>query len=1440
MITFLNRSYIPFWHGGYLMSLGRQLLTIIILLIAIQGAAAACYNSITEMTPTCLGGNISVANQGNCQTITCTSGADTLKVLACNKPDGSTPQYFEMYRQSKTGATPISICYGQTCISDNGYAKSPSYPFCTSTPSMKEVYEIRTGADVIELREPIGDVVDTITSSELPSVLPSGQISTPFSSSDFHQYLRLKDANQIQNMTVNILPKNSTLDDVMVLLSNQPFMEWEIQFPEGLTSEIQGTLLDDLYGRKINILGTDYQFISGHYNASAADLLLKSGGIDGALREGETQTITYDGIDYEVTLLYVSNTPEYEAKFSINGEITPLLKEGELAKISSGHVIALRQTIVNSRESVAAFTFGAKFLYLHDNNALSSNTFSERVDINLEPTGQSEVSILGQQTAPDRFEITSIKYRVFIDKGQNNSVLISAGEGVRQYMSSPGSLLSSSLDVRYEGIKESDDGTLDAVIYSYATNAYALYFTNVNGQDYTLPLLYYSGTALRYGDRDDDLVFMEGLSATDYNIGIGDYFVLSNDRGPDLDLSVSGVLRYIAYDPSQRTLEFEDQGTGATITVPASVSGSGSIVYNGHTFPFYVSNVSIERPRLAVDLNADAAWGDLIAVTTESGEIIKLFNGTIKDIFGSSGILPSNTVAVRNVIGDGKQLPADMYALQMSATMLAKRFDTNYVGDGLNWDIKVINGSLDLNFSRYNGPLAISEPYKRKFDLYPVELGDAGFTDYGTLAYFIKNGSSPKDLIIDAPLSQLVPQVFIVAETNSTNMQKIMPPFTMAIADDNTAKDVLITLDIAATLKGDGWTDSLIQPVPFSALDGTQLDNKVTLAIYDSSAFIIIGENSPAAHTILASYLSYILRLRSVNHSVIYSNQVPSADLKKLFITSTNASDQCVTKLTGLAATCIGGAITIDDNNGCRTIKCEGNGQSLQILACDKPTSEYPTHFEMYRQSSTGTGIQICLGGTTCIKDNGYAKGIYPVCTGNQSNTTLPPNTTIPPITNMTNTSACFSSVKGIPANCTGGTIIQDTFNGCRTLICNATSKSMQVLACDKSGFFEMYRQATVGTGIQICIGTTCIKDQGYAKSADFPICIGNSTVQMNTTNSNNSIPHTTNNQSNTATCYGNSTALNLPARCATGLLRESVVGGCRLITCTSSDDQLSVQVCAKDNGLEFSKKGGFLQSDVCVGTACLGGWGYRLVPYPICASTNTSTQQNVTNSIGNQTNATNTSTNASNTTQACFDNVANFTASCKGAQQIVDFSSGGCREIVCKNGTNLVDAIACETPLPAENWIGYPQSFKMNIVSKSGYGVAACLDTTCVGITSDFAVSPGFPACAVKSRDPPTNGTWVCYNNLTSVPITCNRGSLTEDRMDADGCRYLTCKEGNGYVKAKFCSTSSGYDLLKLDQAFDISISIPAPYLTMCATSACLNVNREAKMWAGCGTLKN
>ncbi len=147
----------------------------------------------------------------------------------------------------------------------------------------------------------------------------------------------------------------------------------------------------------------------------------------------------------------------------------------------------------------------------------------------------------------------------------------------------------------------------------------------------------------------------------------------------------------------------------------------------------------------------------------------------------------------------------------------------------------------------------------------------------------------------------------------------------------------------------------------------------------------------------------------------------------------------------------------------------------------------------MYRQSSSGTPPELCLG-ETCIKNDGYKKGAFE-CT--EPPVDPPDNTTNPP----TNETQCFENVENIPATCSGGTITNDAFNGGRHITCSSGGSSLSIDAWDKPSLsnpthFEMYKKSASGSGIEICLGETCLSSGGFARSDNYPLCTEGETPQ--------------------------------------------------------------------------------------------------------------------------------------------------------------------------------------------------------------------------------------------------------------------------------------------------------------------------------------------------------
>jgi len=634
------------------------------------------------------------------------------------------------------------------------------------------VFDLSTTADAAELRESIGDVVDTVTENDLPG-LKSGRISTSEGETDYDQYLRFKSGSNLQEMAVNYVENDDdVMADYFVVDTALPFIEWSIEFPEGLESEVDAAELQDIEDRSFNIMGTDFSIVkaditSGNTNL---ELTLMGGSVADTLREGETRTYSIGGVDYEVTLVFVSDPSTdggaNEAKFSVNGELTQALEEGDTDTLSGGLQIGVRDVLVNSREGVASFFLGADKVVFTD-STLSTQTFNGDVEINNENINDGDVAILGANVSTgSTFEITSIAYRLSMDAADGTIAYIPAGKGVKEFMKKPEALISDSLDVKYAGLTQPE--RTDIKIVGNSDDEYEMIFTNINGQEYTFPLVSTAAT-WKFGNEDDNLIFVESSSITQTHISREDYFIVSNDRGTDSDKSVTNVLRYEDYDDTDRTLELEDISSGNAVTVAISPTGAGNLVIGGHTYAVNVSSVSADAPNISVDLDGDGTFqtSDVIKLSAWGGVVVDLAYQVTANYNSSNN---QSLLLAALVNGTTPGVEADGF--NMSMTELAKNFDTSDAGAGfLHWNVDADGTEVDLDVasSGYTGPLAnetAGASDATEFQFQSLEDDDdytVGMTDFGVLIkeYDPSGSDEPNELHLSVPEEQVYAKFFV-------------------------------------------------------------------------------------------------------------------------------------------------------------------------------------------------------------------------------------------------------------------------------------------------------------------------------------------------------------------------------------------------------------------------------------------------------------------------------------------------------------------------------------------------------------------------------------------------------------------------------------------------------------------------------------------------------
>ena len=137
--------------------------------------------------------------------------------------------------------------------------------------------------------------------------------------------------------------------------------------------------------------------------------------------------------------------------------------------------------------------------------------------------------------------------------------------------------------------------------------------------------------------------------------------------------------------------------------------------------------------------------------------------------------------------------------------------------------------------------------------------------------------------------------------TPTNNPTNTFVPFIIGIGDGGPSSDVNIGVNVTGQLVARGLIQTSSGGIAlsiakvFSEMDLSQLDDHVTLLIYNGAAIIVVGQHptSSASYTTFASTLFTILSSKGVSAKIIKSSDITSANLVDLFETSQNLHPVC-------------------------------------------------------------------------------------------------------------------------------------------------------------------------------------------------------------------------------------------------------------------------------------------------------------------------------------------------------------------------------------------------------------------------------------------------------------------------------------------------------------------------------------------------------------------
>ena len=627
--------------------------------------------------------------------------------------------------------------------------------------------EIMENTDAGVNGENLKNITTSIDEQEL-GILADGEVITEKGSAGYNQYINFENAIESGTLGSGFVQYLEDDDDVasdfFYVRSAEAIARYSLEYKESMKSDVEdstgskdttGTYLGDYEDEKISILGKEYTIVKARRtgtsasNHNSAELTLMGGAKKDTLEEGETKTYTIDGKDYEVTVTAITDTGTIFAKFSINGESTRSLIDGDTATLSDDTQIGVTDIVPNEAGDVAAdlveFFIGANKLFLKDTDVTNTGS-SNTMEMGNEDIDDVAVIITGTNDN-STFNIDTIQLNITAD----DDYFVAPGHKLTEYMDEPQAFMES-WDILYEGLD--DVGTEVIKLKTSGSDQYDLQFVDGDGETASIPLAYTEGTTvLKLGDNNDDLVIYSNAT-----ISKNDYFIVS-DYSQDDGERRTYALRYKGASKVQSgetaTVKFDNLGTGGriekTFTSATGNTADAEIKLGGATFR--VINVSSDLANdfnIKVDLDGDgtitnASGGhnggtgdhDIIALNTEAGLKIKIANNS-----AAAGGGGSNNVEIEFSTPD-----SDDY--------------DNVVPSKVNFSITAAAG--EVGASEGNGSTI-------KF-VSPSEETNVNyaFTSRGAKVKWENPTNDPDEITIWYPKDQKLPLVFITGEGSSVS-----------------------------------------------------------------------------------------------------------------------------------------------------------------------------------------------------------------------------------------------------------------------------------------------------------------------------------------------------------------------------------------------------------------------------------------------------------------------------------------------------------------------------------------------------------------------------------------------------------------------------------------------------------------------------------------------
>ncbi|MBT3297509.1 hypothetical protein HN385_01150 [archaeon] len=239
----------------------------------------------------------------------------------------------------------------------------------TTTTLNGDSWLVTTSSNYLELSENIASIANYIGDDEMDA-LADGEISNSKGTASYEQFLYFDEANG----TVTYQEDDDDNIGFFYKIDNSDVIaRYYLDFGDSLESDITSGSLDDIDDEIITLFGEEYTIVTAENTSNGVKLTLMGGSAADTLSEGESQTYDINGVEYEVELTFTDGT---DAQFSINGETTSKLADGETDVLEDGTTIGVTSISYQSYAGgihTATFFVGADKMVLEHGQSLSVN-----------------------------------------------------------------------------------------------------------------------------------------------------------------------------------------------------------------------------------------------------------------------------------------------------------------------------------------------------------------------------------------------------------------------------------------------------------------------------------------------------------------------------------------------------------------------------------------------------------------------------------------------------------------------------------------------------------------------------------------------------------------------------------------------------------------------------------------------------------------------------------------------------------------------------------------------------------------------------------------------------------------------------------------------------------------------------------------------------------